>query len=433
MRRDGRGVRRAGPQAGRTGCSVVAPCAAWPYAPRVTTLIHDASSRPGPSPRQGRALRPALIVVAAWTAVGLLSASQYYLAARSLGRPGNWGLQLLRELPPWQVWSLLTPFAFALARRFPLVPGRLARGLPVHVAAGVACAMIYLAAYALWMYYVMPSYDMAMPDLFMATFRARFNVALILYAGLIGVHHAIWSFGQLREREIETARIQADSARARADAADARAGLARARLQVLRSQLHPHFLFNTLHSIASLMDEDVPTARRLIARLSDLLRTTLEVGEAKEVRLADELEFLERYLDIERVRYGTRLRVTWDIAPETLPALLPPLLLQPLVENSIRHGIGPIEEGGTITIHAARIRDRLCIEIADTGPGFQNAGTPGTGSGLRITRERLQYTYGPDHLLATEAAGRPRAAVRIQIPFRVDGHTAAGSPAETVP
>jgi signal transduction histidine kinase len=363
-------------------------------------------------------MRRAVVVMAAWAAVGLLSASQYYLAARSLGQPGNWGLQLLRELPPWQMWSLLTPLVFVLARRFPLMPGRLIRHLPIHAIAGLACALAYLAAYAFWMRLAIPSYDQSFPDLFLAIFRARLNVAFILYWGLIGVHHAIWRSHQLREHELETAQVQAESARARADAADALAGLARARLQVLRSQLHPHFLFNTLHSIASLMDEDVPTARRLIARLSDLLRKTLEVGEAAEVRLDDEIAFLERYLDIERVRYGTRLEVVWEIAPEARAARLPPLLLQPLVENAIRHGIGPLEEGGAITIRARLDGAWLLLEIADDGRGFQDRGTPVEGNGLRITRERLRHTYGDYHALSLEARAAAGVSVRIRLPFR---------------
>ena len=386
------------------------------------TLLHDASTAPRGTPGLRPAVRPALYVVAAWFAVGLLSASQYYLAARSVGQPGNWGAQLVRELPAWQIWSLLTPLAFMLAHRHPLVPGRLLRSLPVHVVAGSACAVAYLAAYALWMRLAVPSYgDQSMTDLFMSIFRARLNVAFILYWGLIGVHHAIWNFRQLRARELETARVQAESASARAEAANAHAGLARARLQALRNQLQPHFLFNTLHSIASLMDEDVSTARRLIARLSDLLRTTLDVGEATEVTLADEIDFLERYLDIERVRFGPRLDVCYAIAADTRAALLPPLLLQPLVENAIRHGIAPLEEGGVIRIGSFHEGPWLCVEITDTGRGLDDAADPHIGNGLRITRERLEHTYGSDHVLRMEAAGEAGVAVRIRVPYRTSG------------
>ncbi len=380
------------------------------------TLVHDTPAAPAP---RGRArLRAALAVAGAWFAVGLLSASQYYLAARNVGQPGALGVQLLRELPPWQVWSLMTPLVFALAQRFPLVPGRLLRHAPVHVFAGLACALVYLVAYALWMRVAMPSYaEQPFPNLFTAIFRARLNVAIILYWGLVGVHHAIWSFRQLREREIETARVQAESARARADAADARAGLARARLQVLQSQLHPHFLFNTLHSIAALVDEDAPTARRLIARLSDLLRTTLEIGEAADVPLEDELDLLERYLDIERVRYGARLGVVWEIAPAARAARVPPLLLQPLVENAIRHGIGPLETGGSIAIRAGIDGAWLQLEIADDGRGLGAAGTLAEGNGLRITRERLRHIYGADHALEIATKADAGLAVRIRLPL----------------
>jgi two-component sensor histidine kinase len=381
------------------------------------TLVHDASTAPRPIAGFRPAIGPALGVVTAWLVVGLLSASQYSLAAQTMGQPGRWGMQLLREIPPWQIWSLLTPLVFFVAGRFPLVPGRLLRSVPVHLLAGFVCALAYLAGYAAWMGYAMPDYDQSMGDMFLAIFRARFNVAFILYGGLVGVHHAIWHFRQMREREIEAAQVLADSARARADAAGAHAGLARARLQALRSQLQPHFLFNTLHSIASLMDEDVPTARRLIARLSDLLRTTFEIGEATEVTLAEEIEFLERYLDIERVRFGPRLSVQLEIAPDARAALLPPLLLQPLVENAIRHGIAPLEEGGAIHVRAFRDGTTLALEIVDTGRGFGRASDPGSGNGLRITRERLEHTYGAGHTLRVEAAAPSGVAVLIRLPW----------------
>jgi len=371
----------------------------------------DSSSGPRRPPFVRERLRPALFVVAAWSAVGLLSASQYYIAARSLGQSGSLGLQILRELPPWEIWCLLTPLVFLLARRFPLVPGRLLRHLPLHAAAGLACAFVYLGVYAFWMPIALPFYEQSFQDLFLGVFRARMNVAFIMYWALIGVHHAIWRSRQLREHELESERV-------RADAADAFAGLARARLQALRSQLHPHFLFNTLHSIASLMDEDVPTARRLIARLSDLLRTTLEVGESAEVPLEDELGFLERYLDIERVRYGPRLAVTWDAAPDTRTALVPPLLLQPLVENAVRHGIGPLEEGGAIVVRARREDGRLHLQVDDDGRGLR-PDPPQEGNGLRITRERLRHTYGDAHDLALVARPGGGVSVRIRLPFRV--------------
>lgn len=346
-------------------------------------------------------------VVAAWLVVGLLSASQYYLAARTAGQPGAWGLQLLRELPPWQIWSLLTPAAFAVARRFPLTAPRLARHLPIHIAAALACALIYLGGWAWWTKVALPSYG-AQPvtALFWAMFRARFNVAFILYWAIIGIYYALWNSRRVRIREVEAAR--------------ARTELAQFRLLVLRSQLQPHFLFNTLHSIASLMDEDVRAARRLIARLSDLLRATLDLGETAEAPLAREVEFVERYLDIERVRFGPRLTVHYRISEDAGEALVPPLLLQPLVENAVRHGVAPLEQGGTIDISACRQGEWLIIDVADTGAGCDSDEAMRQGVGLANVRERLAHTYGDGQAFEISSPPKGGFRVRLRLPFRLE-------------
>ena len=359
----------------------------------------------------------AVLVVVVWLAVGLLSASQYYLAAWTVGQPGAWGAQLLREVPPWQVWSLLTPVAVATARRYPLGGRTLLRHLPVHLLAAFGCAFVYLAVWALWTKLALPSYGAEpLAGLFWGIFRARFNVAFLLYWGVVGGYLALWNFRRLQAQEAETVRARVDAARAREAA---RAELARARLGALRSQLQPHFLFNTLHSIASLVEGDPPAARRLIARLGELLRTTLDVGETLEVPLSGELEFLEQYLEIERVRFGARLRVRYEIADDARDGLVPPLLLQPIVENAVRHGIAPLEEGGTIVLRGWREADRLCLEVSDTGPGFGGPGR-GDGIGLRNTRERLEHTYGPEHTLAIRDGEDGGASIEIRLPYRRD-------------
>jgi LytS/YehU family sensor histidine kinase len=195
--------------------------------------------------------------------------------------------------------------------------------------------------------------------------------------------------------------------------------LARAQLQALRTQLQPHFLFNTLHAISSLMDEDVRAARRMIARLADLLRTTLDTRDQQEVTLLRELETLQLYLDIERERFSDRLRVDLMVHPETLEARVPNLMLQPLVENAIRHGIAPLHAGGQITVSAARDEESLVLSVEDDGAGA-GAGQPPEGVGLRNTRARLARLYPNSHELRIERPSEGGFRIQIIIPFVTD-------------
>ena len=196
-----------------------------------------------------------------------------------------------------------------------------------------------------------------------------------------------------------------------------------AELRALRYQLHPHFLFNTLNAISSLVIEGHSRdATRMIARLGDFLRATLEQGEAHEVPLADELSLTEHYLDIEKVRLGARLQIDLRIGPDVLRALVPYLLLQPLVENAIRHGIAPRREGGRIELHIARVGDRLEISLRNDGIATTayEAPLPGKSSaiGLRNVRERLDKLYGEQHHFEFVLAEGGSCTVLIGLPFR---------------
>jgi two-component system sensor histidine kinase AlgZ len=196
-----------------------------------------------------------------------------------------------------------------------------------------------------------------------------------------------------------------------------------AELRALRYQLHPHFLFNTLNAISSLVIEGHSRdATRMIARLGDFLRATLEQGEAHEVPLADELSLTEHYLDIEKVRLGARLHIDLRIGPDVLRALVPYLLLQPLVENAVRHGIAPRREGGRIELHIARVGDRLEISLRNDGIATTagEAPLPGRSSavGLRNVRERLDKLYGEQHRFEFALADDGGCTVRIALPFQ---------------
>jgi LytS/YehU family sensor histidine kinase len=206
-----------------------------------------------------------------------------------------------------------------------------------------------------------------------------------------------------------------------------RAELAQAELRALRAQIHPHFLFNTLNTIAALIASDPHAAEDTLTRLAELFRYTLTASGRESVRFAEELAFLRNYLAIERARYGDRLRVEESLGPGVESALVPSLLLQPLIENAVRHGVASRESGGTVRLHAAISGRTLVVEIADDGPGFDGDAEPsGAGFGLHSVRERLRAA-GPPHAIEIESAPGAGTRVRVTLPLEPSG--AAPGPA----
>jgi len=202
-------------------------------------------------------------------------------------------------------------------------------------------------------------------------------------------------------------------------ASQLQAQLAKARLQALKSQLQPHFLFNTMHSISALMLTDVWAADRMMTRLSDLLRLSLEAERTQVTTLSRELESVNCYLEIEKIRFEERLNIVSDIAPETLDAHVPHLLLQPLVDNAIKHGISKLPGAGEIRIAVKRVDGELQLEIRDNGPGFgETRSSQHEGLGLRVTRERLESLYGQNQSLELLTPPEGGALVQVRIPFR---------------
>lgn len=205
-----------------------------------------------------------------------------------------------------------------------------------------------------------------------------------------------------------------------------RAELAEAELRALRAQIHPHFLFNTLNAIASLIAENPSAAEEMTTRLADVFRYTLRASEHELARLGDELEFLRSYLEIERIRFGGRLAVVESIEPGLESAPVPSLLLQPIVENAVRHGIGALPRGGTVTIAARREGDRLALEVADDGPGMNGQRAPtGTGFGLHSVRERLRAA---GHADAIDIDSSPGRGTRVRISLPLDRAASAPGP-----
>jgi two-component system LytT family sensor kinase len=338
------------------------------------------------------AFRPWLGVWAGWTGLALLLAASTSLTYRSTGRPANWALSTERSLAEWWLWALLTPLVARLAQRFPLSGPRWGRHLAFHVVAGTLLAAAKTLA------------DRAILALLMGFWiyllASTFALQLVVYAGIVAAAHGVGYYRRSREREHLEAR------------------LAEARLQLLNLQLQPHFLFNALNTIAELVHEDPETADRMIAALSGLLRRTLDLGATPEISLDAELDLLESYLQIQRVRFGDRLRVTIVADEDVRNVPVPMLLLQPLVENAIRHGLARRREAGRIGIEARREGSLLVIQVTNDGDGAALE-TIREGVGLGNTRARLEGLYGVDGCLELKLAENGGARVRVTIP--VDG------------
>jgi signal transduction histidine kinase len=363
----------------------------------------------------GSASRPRWgLILGIWTAWGLLSAAQEVLSyTLSRGVPLPWPRALLLQMPQAYMWALATPVIIWLGRRFPLARGRWLGAAVLHLAVCLIWVFIVDLTFAFHVANVLPP---ANPRPLM-TMAARYFVIWVLSDGLLywtilSVSYAVDHYRRFRERELAAAQLETQ--------------LAQADLQALKMQLHPHFLFNTLHTIGSLVRTgDRDTAVRVVAGLGDLLRRMLEGAAQQEVPLKQELEFIRGYLDIEQIRFRDRLAVTVDVEPEVLDAKVPYLVLQPLVENALRHGIAPRRSQGHLTLQGRRTGDRLELVVRDDGPGI-GVGAEGNGEGARPgiglanTRARLSRLYGSAFGLdVTNLPDGDGVEARVTIPFRL--------------
>jgi len=370
-------------------------------------------------------IKPWLIWVvsfAAWTlvaVVGSVAISQYY---RSMGRPGSFLGTLALEASQILPYAPLTPLVFALATRFPVRRENWARRSVLYLACSLAFSALHvgmrgsLTPYARWDAKTQAWYSAIWDsqthrlNIQWHVFESLFLANVVddvtgAYFPIVLVAHVVSSYRKLMERERRASRLESQ--------------LAKANLQALKSQLQPHFLFNTMHSISALMLTDVRAADKMMTRLSDLLRMRLESDSEQITTFNRELEFVNGYLEIEKIRLGDRLTVVFDIASDTLDAQIPHLLLQPLVENAVRHGIARLTTRGEIRIAGRHDGPSLQVTIRDNGPGFDKLRTTGStlGLGLRATQERLQTLYGTDHKFDVLTPPDGGVEVSVRIPF----------------
>ncbi len=348
------------------------------------------------------------LIFAAWLVPALLSGFNTYMQARLGGRPPDWHWVLFNSID-WLLYALLTPFVFRASGRFPLERPHLLRNISFHVLGALSMCVAWAGLGTLLRLGIFSQQENGTAQKIWVDFLGWVFITLPfgvgVYFALVGIQHAFFYFAKARERETQAARLAGQ--------------LSEARLGALRMQLNPHFLFNSLNAIMVLVrDQNTVAASRTLELLSDLLRQVLRTDESHETTLSRELEFLGRYLAIEQVRFSDRLHPLINTNPAVARAAVPRFLLQPLVENALRHGIARRADAGRIEVSADRQDDQLVLIVRDDGPGLSATPDSGTGVGLSNTRARLTALYGPRATLQVENAEGYGVIATVRLPYR---------------
>ena len=323
------------------------------------------------------------------TALGFFSAFQaFYFVTTFTSKPPNFAQLLALNLSYWYSWAILAPGIIWLGRRFPFDRRTWKRVVPVHIAGVLAATVLHVCltvAARLLIFRATGDFGGTWLLETQRMFFLNFDWETMTYWTILGVSHALRYHYEAQDRALRASQLETR--------------LMEAQLQSLQRQLQPHFLFNTLNTISALMHRDVDAADDMIARLSELLRGSLQSVGVQEVPLQQELDFLRKYLEIEQTRFRDRLSVVFDVDPAALEVMVPNLILQPLVENAIKHGIGPRPAPGRVVVRARRSAGVLELEVRDNGVGMSDATLSdfNRGVGLANTRSRLQHLYGPSH------------------------------------
>ncbi len=337
-----------------------------------------------------------------WIAAGwffIVRISEYHALRIDLGHQLTWEGSLRYTVVELGFWLIMTRVMAWWAEKFPLERPALVKNVAVLLLLNVATELLYSS-------YRVKLHHFVYPDFVQHSFWRQSQTYLIdnfvivawFFWAVVGIHHAIKAARKSEQREQE---------------------LIKAQLEMLKGQLQPHFLFNTLNSISWLMREDVEAADNMMTSLGELLRATLSVSASEEVSLRQELKMLELYLAIERARFQDRLRVVVNVAPETLDCNVPCLLLQPIVENAVRHGIARLDRPGSVEVRAACVGAELAIAILDDGPGMSMESTWREGIGLANTRARLEKHYGAMQSLRYTNRNEGGLIAEIRLPLRM--------------
>jgi anti-sigma regulatory factor (Ser/Thr protein kinase) len=356
---------------------------------------------------------PLAVIAAIWLAPGVVAGLLLYRAYADQSATISLARTLTWQVLGWQTWTLWTPIVFAIARQWPIQRGGLTRAIPVHAVSAAAVSVLQCAAIAALQRTFGPSGATRGQ-----AFAAAWWDAILLFGDWqLGLYGAVLAAGtalefhrRLREGEVAAERLRSD--------------VARAQLQALRAQVNPHFLFNALNAACSLVEKDPPAAQKMLVRLADLLRMPLASGPDQEIPLEREIASTTKYLEIEQVRFGDRLTVVVDVPADLGDALVPTLLLQPLVENAIRHGTSPKPGPGRIAVRVRAQGEAMVLEVTDDGVGFDPtspASQPGHGIGLTNTRARLERLYGVQQSFTIAGARGEGCTVTVRLPLRFIG------------
>jgi hypothetical protein len=339
------------------------------------------------------------LVLGSWTALALLFGAQVQLInARILGGSGSWSEALGWSFSYWYAWAALAPVVVWLSRLFLREGTRFFVSLRLHLPACLLVSFVHLGVLVV---VTRASHIGAEPLRAIYAVHMQWNV--LVYWVLVGATHALHYYDRFRERELRASELEA--------------ALAQSQLHHLKMQLQPHFLFNALNAVSTLIETDPEAAERMLSQLAALLRESLRDDAPHEVSLREELSFLDRYLEIEKTRFADRLSVSFAIDPALLDARVPNLLLQPLVENAIRHGVARRAGPGRVDVRAWRENGSLWIDVRDDGPGLVGSARPSRGIGLSNTRARLERLHGRDYHLELSNLPGGGALTSLRLPF----------------
>ena len=340
-----------------------------------------------------------------WTIPALVALSYYHLNRILTATEVNWFYGIMTSMPWWYVWALMTPVVLWVAKKYPITRDSWKRLIP---SVYIPLMLFLLAIHAtinLLLFRATGMHDTLNYTLLQVHFTSRMHVNALAFWTILGFYNAFDYYRKYQAREQQTALLELQ--------------LAQANLRALKMQLNPHFLFNTLHSVSALVRKNENSAAiKMLGRLGEFLRLALENQGTQLVTLNEELDFLQRYLEIEKIRFQERLQVSMDVDASLLEYQVPNLILQPIVENAIHHGIAPHSEAGEIVIRAYQDNETLIMEVQDDGPGMKDIVAARKGIGLSNTQERLERLYGQDQTLTLVNVEEGGLRVHIEIPLQ---------------